>query len=147
MGLLFQNLGTNPNESTFTQDVASATKLLSSSQFAGYLQQEIYERSAMIRSGLLATDARLNNIQGVIAEMPFAAPLNYEEESVNSSNTWGREGKGYYSIQKTQASTQYAPIVTRGAGFGMDDLSRVQTGFDALANIRSQLAADMNTLQ
>ena len=34
--------------------------------------------------------------------------------------------------------------MTRGAGFAMDDLSRVQTGFDALANIRSQLATDMN---
>lgn len=144
MGILFQNLGTSPNASTFTSDVGSATKLLSSGQFATYLQQEIYEQSAMVRSGLLAPDARLSNIQGVIAEMPFAAPLDYEEELVNSSNTWGREEKGYYSLQKTQASTQYAPIVTRGAGFAMDDLSRVQTGFDALANIRSQLATDMN---
>ena len=144
MGIAFQNLGTSPNASTFTSDVGSATKLLSSGQFATYLQQEIYEQSAMVRSGLLAPDARLSNIQGVIAEMPFAAPLDYEEELVNSSNTWGREEKGYYSLQKTQASTQYAPIVTRGAGFAMDDLSRVQTGFDALANIRSQLATDMN---
>ena len=78
MGILFQNLGTSPNASTFTSDVGSATKLLSSGQFATYLQQEIYEQSAMVRSGLLAPDARLSNIQGVIAEMPFAAPLDYD---------------------------------------------------------------------
>jgi hypothetical protein len=145
MGLMFSNLdtGTN-NNSTFTKDVASATKLLTSGAFGIDLQQEIYERSAMIQSGLLQTDARLNGITGVIAEMPFAAPLNYTEEQVNSSGTWGLNTNGYYSIQKQRASTQYAPIVTRGAAFGMDDLSQIQTGFDALANIRSQLATDMN---
>ena len=36
------------------------------------------------------------------------------------------------------------PMVTRGAAFAMDDLSQVQVGEDALANIRSQLARDMN---
>ena len=142
---MFSNLDTGTkNNSTFTKDVASATKLLSSNAFVGYLQQEIYERSAMIQSGLLQQDARLNGITGVIAEMPFAAPLNYIEEQVNSSGEWGLNDSGYYSIQKQRASTQYAPIVTRGAAFGMDDLSQIQTGFDALANIRSQLATDMN---
>nr|BAR35289.1 phage capsid protein [uncultured Mediterranean phage uvMED] len=144
MGLAFQNLGTTPNESVFTKDVASATKLVTSGSFSTDLQQEIYERSALIQSGLLAQDARLNNIQGVICEMPFAAPLNYEEEAVNSSDTWGKNGLGYYTLQKTQTSTQYAPMVSRGAAFAADDLSVVQTGFDALANIRSQLATDMN---
>lgn len=144
MGLAFQNLGTAPNQSVFTKDVASATKLLSGAQFSLDLQQEIYERSPMIQSGLLARDARLTGLQGVIVEMPFAAPLNYTEESVNSSDTWGTNGAGYYTLQKTQASTQYAPYVTRGCAFAADDLSVVQTGFDALANIRSQLATDMN---
>lgn len=141
---MFNNLGASPNQSTFTKDVASATRLLTSGEFSAYLQQEIYERSAMIQSGLLQQDARLNNVQGVIVEMPFAAPLNYFEESVNSSNSWGEQGAGHYTIQRTKASTQYAPMITRGAAFGMDDLSRVQTGFDALANIRSQMATDMN---
>lgn len=144
MGIAFQNLGTAPNASTFTGDVASATRLVTSGEFGIDLQQEIYEQSKMIQSGLLVADARLSNVTGVIVEMPFAAPLNYTEEIVNSSNSWGTNGEGYYTIQKTQASTQYAPIVTRGAAFGMDDLSRVQTGFDALANIRSQLAKAMN---
>ena len=144
MGIALQNLGLAPDQSVFTQDVASATKLLTSDSFAGYLQQEIYERSAFIQSGILAADARLNNVQGVIVEMPFAAPLSYEEEFVNSSSTWGNAGEGRYQLQKTQASTQYAPFVTRGAAFAADDLHTVQTGFDALANIRSQLAQDMN---
>ena len=117
MGIAFQNLGTAPDQSVFTSDVGSATKLLTSNTFAGYLQQEIYERSPFIQSGILATDARLNNVTGVIVEMPFAAPLNYEEEFVNSSSSWGNNGKGYYTLQKTQASTQYAPFCTRGAAF------------------------------
>ena len=123
MGVMFSNLNTGANNnSTFTKDVGSATRLVTSGEFAGYLQQEIYERSAMIQSGLLQQDARLSNIQGVIAEMPFAAPLNYTEEVVTSSDTWGGiandgSGPGHYRIQKTQASTQYAPIVTRGAKF------------------------------
>ena len=138
------NFGTAPNASTFTSDIGSPTRLATSAPFARYLTEAIYESSLMVQSGLLQTDARLNNITGVIVEMPFFAPLNYSEELVNSSATWGDNGKGYYTTQKQTASTQFAPMVSRGAAFAMDDLSQVQTGEDALANIRSQLARDMN---
>ena len=69
--------------------------------------------------------------------------MDYTEEDVQSSATWGTNGAGYYTTQKQSAATQYCTITNRGAAFSVDDLSQVQTGEDALGNIRSQLATDM----
>ena len=139
------NFGTAPNASTFTSDIGSVTRLATSAPFARYLTEEIYESSLMVQSGLLQTDARLNNITGVIVEMPFFAPLNYNEELVKSSATWGDQWQGLLHNPETdRRHAVCTQCVTRGAAFAMDDLSQVQTGEDALANIRSQLARDMN---
>ena len=138
------NPGTSPNANTFTSDIGSLTRLATSAPFRRYLTEEIFESSAMVQSGLIATDARLNNITGVTVELPFFAPLNYNEEVLDSSATWGDQGKGVLTWQKQTASTQYGVFTNRTAGFSMDDLSVVETGEDALANIRSQLARDMN---
>ena len=139
-----RNRATNVDTSTFTLDIGSVTRLATSAPFAAYLTEEIYERSLMVQSGILALDSRLNGITGTRAEMPFFRHLNYDEEIVRSDNTWGDLGEGRYKAQRTTAATQYCPFMTRGAMFAMDDLSQVQTGEDALANIRSQLATDMN---
>ena len=67
------NWGTSPNSSTFTTGttgIGSATRLATSAPFASYLTEQIIENSAMIQSGLIQTDARLNNITGVLAELP-----------------------------------------------------------------------------
>ena len=138
------NPGTSPNSNTFTSDIGSLTRLATSAPFSRYLVEEIFERSAMVQSGLLATDSRLNGITGVVAELPFFAPLNYNEEVLDSSATWGDQNKGVLTWQKQTAGTQYGVHTNRTAGFSMDDLSVVETGEDALANIRSQLATDMN---
>ena len=140
MGVFYGNF--NP-DATFTSDIGSITRLATSAPFGRYLQEEIFQQSAFYTSGILAADARLNNTIGTRVELPFFAPLNYIEERVDSSDTWGLNQSGYYTSQKTKASTQYATITTRGAMFSADDLSRYQTGEDALANIRSQLARDM----
>ena len=138
------NPGTSPNSNTFTSDIGSVTRLATSAPFARYLTEEIFESSAMVQSGLIATDGRLNNITGVTCELPFFAPLNYDEEVLDSSATWGDQGKGILTWQKQTAGTQYGVFTSRTAGFSMDELSVVETGEDALANIRSQLARDMN---
>ena len=138
------NPGTAPNANTFTSDIGSATRLVTSAPFSAYLQEEIFERSDMVQSGMIATDARLNNIVGVVAELPFFSPLNYNEEILDSSSTWGDQGAGVLTWQKTSASTQYGVHTNRTAGFSMDDLSQIETGEDALANIRSQLSRDIN---
>ena len=141
-----KNWGTSPDQSVFTSDIASATRLATSSAFSRYLTEEIVAGSAMIQSGLIATDARLNNITGVLAELPFFDQLDYTEENVDSSATWGTvtPGSGRYTTQKHSASTQYGPIVTRGASFAADMLSGYETGEDALQNVSSQLSRKIN---
>ena len=140
MGVFYGNF--NP-DSTFSSDIGSVTRLATSAPFSRYLQEEIFQNSAFYTSGILAADSVLNNVTGTRVEVPFFAPLNYIEERVDSSDSWGLNQSGYYTSQKTKAKTQYATMTTRGAMFSADDLSRYETGEDALANIRSQLARDM----
>ena len=109
MGVFYGNF--NP-DATFTSDIGSITRLATSAPFGRYLQEEIFQQSAFYTSGILAADARLNNVIGTRIEMPFFAPLNYIEERVDSSDTWGLNQSGYYQSQKTKASTQYATITT-----------------------------------
>ena len=144
MGVFNGNWGTSPNANTFTSDIDSATRLATSAPFAKYLTEEIFQKSAFVQSGILQTDARLNGITGTRVELPFFAPLNPTEEVVKSSATWGTNSAGYYTTQKTTASTQYCTITTRGFSYAADDLSSYQTGEDALGNIRSQLADAIN---
>ena len=144
MGGFNGNWGTSPNANTFTSDIDSATRLATSAPFAKYLTEEIFQKSAFVQSGILQTDARLNGITGTRVELPFFAPLNPTEEVVKSSATWGTNSAGYYTTQKTTASTQYCTITTRGFSYAADDHSRYQTGEDALGNIRSQLADAIN---
>ena len=63
--------GTAPDKASFTSDVGSATRLATSGSFSRYLTEQIVENSAMIQSGLIQTDARLNNVTGVLVELPF----------------------------------------------------------------------------
>lgn len=140
MGIFYGNF--NP-DSTFSSDIGSITRLATSAPFRSYLTEEIFQNSAFVTSGILRPDAVLNNVTGVRVEVPFFAPLNYIEERVDSSDSWGLNQSGYYTSQKTRANTQYATITTRGAMFSADDLSRYETGEDALSNIRAQLARDM----
>jgi hypothetical protein len=140
MGVFYGNF--NP-DSTFTSDIGSLTRLATSAPFRSYLQEEIFQASAFVSSGIMTADSALNGLTGTRVEMPFFAPLNYIEERVDSSDTWGLNQSGYYTSQKQKAGTQYGTFTNRGAMFSADDLSRVHTGEDALANIRSQLARDM----
>ena len=66
-----KNWGTTPDASVFTEDIGSATRLATSGSFSRYLTEQIVENSAMIQSGLIQTDARLNNVTGVLLSFPF----------------------------------------------------------------------------
>ena len=126
MGVFYGNF--NP-DATFTSDVGSITRLATSAPFGRYLQEEIFQQSAFYTSGILAADARLNNTIGTRVELPFFAPLNYIEERVDSSDTWGSESVWLlHQSQKTKASTQYGTITTRGAMFAADDLHHLSNG-------------------
>ena len=139
-----KNWGTSPDQSVFTDSIGSASRLATSAAFGKYLTDTIIQNSLMIQSGLIATDARLNNITGVLVELPFFDSLNYQEENVDSSNNWGTGNQGRYLTQNHTASTQYGTIVTRGAAFAADMLSSVETGENALANVAAQLSRKMN---
>ena len=65
-----KNWGTAPDNASFTSDIGSATRLATSGSFSRYLTEQIVENSAMIQSGLIQTDARLNNVTGVLVELP-----------------------------------------------------------------------------
>ena len=145
------NFGTSPDASVFGSaqpaGIASPTRLATSAPFAKYLAEDLYERCLLVQSGVLATDSRLVNITGTRIEMPFFDIFDPAEEVVNSSATWGDNTKGYYTSQKITAGTQYAPYCTRGFMHSMDDLSKYQTGEDALAHIRTKLSAALNKKQ
>ncbi len=71
---------------------SAATRLATSAPFYRYLTESIFQQSAFVQSGILATDSRMNNLSGVRVELPFFNPLDYTEESVDSSATWGTNG-------------------------------------------------------
>lgn len=141
MGLFLGNL--NP-DSTFTSDIGSSTRLATSAPFARYLSEEIFQRSAFVRSGILGKNAGLSGTTGSRIEAPFFNPINSTEEQIRSDDTWGTSGAGHFTSQKVTADTQYATITYRGFMYSADDLSKVQTGEDPLSHMRSQLAADLD---
>ena len=141
-----KNWGTSPDSATFTSDIGSATRLATSAPFSRYMTEQIVEKSLMIQSGLVAVDSRLNNITGVLKEIDFFDQLNFVEENVDSSATWGTitPNSGRYTTQNHTADVQYAPIVTRGGAFAADMLSKVETGEDTLENVTAQMTRAIN---
>ena len=112
MGVFYGNF--NP-DSTFTSDIGSLTRLATSAPFQRYLTEEIFQQSAFYTSGILQTNGLLNNITGTRVEVPFFAPLNYIEERVDSSDSWGLNQAGYYTSQKPRLklSTEPSPPVVQ----------------------------------
>ena len=117
------------NDSVFTTDLASATRIATSAPFAKYLTEQIWENSVFVASGILGLDSRLNGITGTRVEIPFHSPLaDGTEQSIRSDNTWGAAKEGYLVTRKGKAETQYCPYVYRGDAYSMDKLSTYQTG-------------------
>ena len=151
MAALNHNWGTSPDASVFgsaqPDGISSATRLATSAPFSRYLAENLYERSLFVQSGVLATDSRLNNVTGTRIEMPFFDIFDPTEEVVDSSATWGDNSAGYYTSQRITASTQYTPYCTRGFMHSADDLSKYQSGEDALAHLRTKLTEALNKKQ
>jgi len=137
-------LGNLDPDSTFLGDIGSATRLATSAPFRRYLQEAIYEKSDFIKSGVLRRDPRLQATIGTRIEAPFFDPINATEEVIQSNATWGTSGAGHFTSQNVTAGTQYATITHRGFMYSADDLSKLGSGEDPLAFMRSQLADDLN---
>ena len=139
--------GTNnwpDRDSVFNSNIAIKTIQEAGDVLAQYVIEEQWQTNAFVQSGILATDARMNNTTGVRIQLPFFAELQAREEQVRSDNSMGCSTKGAFTPQRTEARTQIATITNRGLSFAADDLSQVQTGQDALAVIASQMSSEMN---
>lgn len=132
---------------TFANDVASLTRLATSSEFAEYLQDEIFLQSRMIKSGIIAREASLTATTGTRIEAPFFRPLNPTEERMTSSNNWGMSGEGHFTFQKITAGTQYATITHRGFAYAIDKLTNLAIGEDPMKVLGSQMAPAIDILR
>jgi hypothetical protein len=138
MAAPYQNYGTG----TFLPDLVTRPEFLS------YIQEGIYEQCKFIQSGVLTRNSALDaKAGGVKVQVPFFKPIDPTEERIESNNTWGTSGAGYLTPQKITAAQQVMPILHRGFSYAVDDLSKLGSGADPMAAIRSQLAKAINKLR
>ena len=95
----------------------------------------------MIQSGLIQTDARLNNVTGVLAELPFFDQFDYTEENVDSSRHLGHRQQRCLSDSKAHRQHSVWPI-RPSVAFAAEMLSGHETGEDALQRQRSAVTQD-----
>ena len=133
---------------TFTNDVASITRLATSGEFTQYLQEEIFLQSRMIKSGIVAREeSLLSSTTGTRIEAPFFKPLNPVEERMTSSNDWGMSGEGHFTFQKITAGTQYATITHRGFAYAIDKLAKLAIGDDPMRVLAEQMSPAIDKLR
>ncbi|MFZ9560401.1 MAG: major capsid protein [Vulcanococcus sp.] len=122
--------------------------LVTRPEFLSYIQEEIYQQCKFIQSGVLVRNSALDaKAGGVKVQVPFFRPIDPTEERIESNDTWGTSGQGYLTPQKITASSQYMPILHRGFSYAVDDLSKLGSGADPMAAIRSQLGRAINKLR
>jgi len=138
MAAPYQNYGTG----TFLPDLVTRPEFLS------YVQEGIYEQCKFIQSGVLVRNSALDaKAGGVKVQVPFFRPIDPTEERIESTNSWGTSGQGYLTPQKISAAQQVMPILHRGFSYAVDDLSKLGSGADPMAAIRSQLSKAINKLR
>ena len=117
------------------------TDLVVRPEFLAYVQEEIFHRCKWIQSGVLVRNSALDcRDGGVRVQVPFFQPINPTEEVIESTSTWGTSGEGYLTPQNITADSQIMTIMHRGFAYAVDDLSKLGTGTDPMAAIRSYLA-------
>lgn len=117
------------------------SNLVTRPEFLPYVQEEIVERSAFIQSGVIQRNSALDITQGgVRLQVPFLQPIDPTEVVVQSNSTWNG-GKGYLEPHLITGSSQYASMMHRAFSYAADDLSKLGSGADALAGVRSYLGA------
>ena len=122
--------------------------LVTRPEFLSYVQEGIYEQCKFIQSGVLVRNPALDaKAGGVKVQVPFFKPINPTEERIESNGTWGTSGGGYLTPQKITAAEQVMAILHRGFSYAVDDLSKLGSGADPMAAIRSQLAQAINKLR
>ena len=125
----------NYSDGTFLPD------LITRPEFLSYVQEEVYNRCQWIQSGVVTRDSALDcRAGGTRVRVPFFQPMAETEEQIRSDNTWGESGAGYLTPKGITGAEQIMTILHRGGAYASDDLSRLGTGADPMAAIRSYLA-------
>lgn len=126
---------TNYSDGTFLTD------LVVRPEFLQYVQEEVYNRCAWIQSGVVTRNSALDcSAGGTRVRVPFFQPMVENEEVITSASDWGESGQGYLTPKGITASEQIMTILHRGGAYAADDLSRLGSGADPMAAIRSYLA-------
>lgn len=119
-----------------------ASDLVTVPNFTSYLMQEVYERSAFVKSGIIARNAALDaSSGGVRTTVPGFIPVSPFEERMESNATWGDSGAGYLTPRKIQANAGIATLIHRGLSFAADELSKQASGADPMAAIMTYIAS------
>ena len=117
------------------------TDLVTRPEFLAYVQEEVYNQCAWIQSGVVTRNSALDcSAGGTRVRVPFFQPMVESEEVIESNATWGTSGAGYLTPGKITADEQIMTILHRGGAWAADDLSRLGSGADPMAAIRSYLA-------
>ena len=126
----------NYSEGTFLTD------LVIRPEFLAYVQEEVYHRCQWIQSGVVTRNTSLDcTAGGTRVRVPFYQPMVENEEQILSNATWGESGQGYLTPKNITADEQIMTILHRGGSYAADDLSRLGSGSDPMAAIRSYLAS------
>ena len=127
-----------PWGSTFLNDLIIAPA------FAGSVLEEFFVRSQFVSSGIIQRNTAMDlTAGGVVVNVPFFKEFNAFEEAIDSTDKWGESAKGYLSPQRINMSNYQVPVVHRGWAAAADDISRLGSGEDPLAAVRSYIANNM----
>ena len=117
------------------------TDLVVRPEFLQYVQEEVYNRCQWIQSGVVTRNSALDcSAGGTRVRVPFFQPMAESEEVITSASNWGDSGQGYLTPKGITADEQIMTILHRGGAYAADDLSRLGSGADPMAAIRSYLA-------
>lgn len=130
--------GALPWGSTFLND------LIIRPDFQSSVLEEFFERSQFVSSGIIQRNSAMDlSAGGVVCDIPFFKAFEAQEEEIDSDDSWGQSKEGYLSPQRINMSSFQVPVVHRGFAAAADDLSRLGSGEDPLAAIRSYVANNM----
>ena len=89
--------------------------------------------------GRRCSQRRSTAVLAYAVQVPFYQPMPATEEIIESSSDWG-DRPGLSDPKGITASSQIMTILHREGAYAADDLSRLGTGSDPMAAIRSYLA-------
>ena len=105
------------------------------SVFAGYVVEKVMEKSALVQSGIAATDAQIQalaNGGGSHVNLPYFNDLTGDAEVINDTDS--------LTVNKVTADQDIAVKMVRGKAWGGHDLVTVMAGADPLAAVANRVA-------